>query len=533
MRCSSVFQFLSSTDRLRASNVEFAHTANSNCTSPATNFRYGGIVALPAGWVRDGDSIESGQAWVYPVLRAGDEAPRRYALKILKNVKRRDRFEREIDVLVQLHAKGPVSSRSCNLLQGKPWYTMPWADEGSLDARTFAGLEARVQTMLALYSSLVEVHEIGIAHRDIKPENVLFFNGRPAWSDFGLCLDTESDEARLTMSDEVVGPRWYLCPENEDGRSEFDPRLGDRYSIAKLAWVVLSGRRPLAREAQTRPENRLANILGGQFAILDDVLARSLSLDPNQRPELPVVIAELRSILEPPARWSQPDSRDLIAALAQYGASGSVARAGDLAERTQIEETRFAVFNDALRTQTEVVLRPILGEVGDQSPLFMAFSQSNYIGDTLAQRFPWLGDWLATHDVPPLSPVQANTSGLTFIVNVRGGAIDRAHGQLVPIVIRDADSVHVVTVPFIANPDARIAGFVWESEEYLAAYRRHWSCREDQQGSLLAKAHAVADELGNLCIRFATDLIAVLARDPFRVSAATWSPGGTDLATFG
>ena len=63
-------------------------------------------------------------------------------------------------------------------------------------------------------------HSHGVIHRDIKPSNIFLRNGEgPAVvGDFGICY-IEKDGARLTLTDEAVGPRIFMAPEFEGGRA--------------------------------------------------------------------------------------------------------------------------------------------------------------------------------------------------------------------------------------------------------------------------------------------------------------------------
>ena len=116
----------------------------------------------------------------------------------------------------------------------------------------------------------------------------------PDWSgrslllaDFGLALSVEEqhDEPRLTDSAEAVGSRLYIAPENESGfNPDVDQRPADCYAFAKLAWALLAGKDPPARELQTEHQHRLATTAGApELSRLDALFTQLLILDPRAR----------------------------------------------------------------------------------------------------------------------------------------------------------------------------------------------------------------------------------------------------------
>lgn len=92
-------------------------------------------MALPKGWtlVAGAAAFESGQAWVYQVTRGTDGAS--YALKRLKNRNRSERFRREIETMKWLSSQDlPVPPVIADDLEAeRPWFAMPWYQQGSLD----------------------------------------------------------------------------------------------------------------------------------------------------------------------------------------------------------------------------------------------------------------------------------------------------------------------------------------------------------------------------------------------------------------
>jgi serine/threonine protein kinase len=249
-------------------------------------------MALPDSWKPDGDRIDSGQAEVFPVRRYDDS--HRYALKRLKNPARAARFEREVAVMQELHDAGlavpEVVERG--LAGNRPYFVMPWFEEGALAAQIDRGRfaddpEEGLRLLIQLAKLLAQLHEGGRAHRDVKPENVLLRSGAPYLTDFGLSLSAseEDPETRLTTKREGVGSRLYIAPENEGGFNEsVDQRPADFYAFGKLGWAVLAGKPPPPREQQELPSNRLAAIhRNSALESLDGLLADTIKLDPRAR----------------------------------------------------------------------------------------------------------------------------------------------------------------------------------------------------------------------------------------------------------
>jgi serine/threonine protein kinase len=248
-------------------------------------------VALPQGWQLDRTRTErtSGQATVFPVLRRRNQ--RRYALKRLSNPRRRARFQREVQTMMRLRDQGVTVIPEViahDLETEKPYFVMPWYDESladRIDRRAYtADLGAGIDVGIALAEALQGIHRHGYAHRDVKPDNVFFDGDTLLLGDFGLCLWAD-DDMRLTESAEAVGSRYFIAPENEGGINESaDQQPADFYAFGKVLWCILAGRRPLPREEQLRPENRLARVLGNDdLARLDPLFHQLLDADVRSR----------------------------------------------------------------------------------------------------------------------------------------------------------------------------------------------------------------------------------------------------------
>jgi Protein kinase domain len=259
-------------------------------------------------YVVEGPSlVGGGQGDVFLVSRK-DEEPL-HVLKRLRNPNRRGRFEREVETMRTLAASGVpvpevVAEGVTTDKDAKPFYVMRFYEAGSLqaavdDSRYVDDYLAGIDLLRAVARALAEMHACGCAHRDIKPANVLLGDDvKPVLADFGLALTVEEqhDEPRLTESTEAVGSRLYIAPENESGfNPEVDQRPADCYAFAKLAWAVLAGADPPARELQTEHGRRLATITRvSDLSRLDALFAQLLVVDPRARlSDWEVVVQEL------------------------------------------------------------------------------------------------------------------------------------------------------------------------------------------------------------------------------------------------
>ena len=96
-----------------------------------------------------------------------------------------------------------------------------------------------------LADALAAAHTAGIIHRDLKPENIMYDPGTRTVKllDFGIARDAEQPpEERLTRTGFFVGTLQYVAPEALSG--ELVDGRADIYSLAKITYYMLTGRRP-------------------------------------------------------------------------------------------------------------------------------------------------------------------------------------------------------------------------------------------------------------------------------------------------
>ena len=131
--------------------------------------------------------------------------------------------------------------------------TSSWSISRAARSRTASGAEGaqppgRALAWLAQTAAALDAaHASGVVHRDVKPANLLLDDeGRVHVADFGV----RARPARLLHRGRL-GRRHRRLPRPEQARGEAATSASDRYALAVVAFELLTGARPFARESTT------------------------------------------------------------------------------------------------------------------------------------------------------------------------------------------------------------------------------------------------------------------------------------------
>jgi serine/threonine protein kinase len=189
----------------------------------------------------------------------------------------------------------------------RPFIVMEYLSGGSLEQRLRKhgaqepgeALEWLEQAAVALDAA----HRNGVVHRDVKPANLLLDrNDNVHVADFGIASAAGMDS--LTMTGTVLGTAGYLSPEQAQG--DRATPASDRYSLAVVAFELLSGQRPYENESMTAeaaahvhaPVPSIAEICDGLPPELDPVFRRAMAKNPDERfPTAAEFVAAIRGAL--------------------------------------------------------------------------------------------------------------------------------------------------------------------------------------------------------------------------------------------
>ena len=263
-----------------------------------------GLTGLAPGAMVAGYRVESriGAGGMAMVLRARDEAlGRTVALKILApghagDAEFRERFirkSRAVGAVVHPHI---IPVYAAGEASGVLYLAMRFVAGG--DLRSVLKREGPLPSSRAAFllspvaSALDAAHAAGLVHRDVKPANILIDTspGRPDHlylSDFGLAKGTAS--TGLTGTGQFLGTLDYCAPEQISGKPA-RPQT-DQYALACVAYTVLTGRLPFARDEpmavlwahmHDQPPS-LTAARPDLPAAGDAVLARAMAKDPEER----------------------------------------------------------------------------------------------------------------------------------------------------------------------------------------------------------------------------------------------------------
>jgi serine/threonine-protein kinase len=248
-----------------------------------------------------------------------DVAVKVLASHLSQDDRARRRFQREARAVAGLSSHPHVVTiYDVGEHDGRSFIVMELLSGGSIADR-IRGRQAipygqAVQWLGEAGQALDAAHEAEIVHRDVKPGNMLLDQrGRLALADFGIARLAWEDQ--LTLTGQVLGTAAYISPEQAMG----DPATpaSDRYSLAVVAFELLTGSRPFRAEhfaaqarAHVEDDPPAASDLDPDLPnAVDDVLWRAMDKRPEDRwPTSAAFVDALEGALAPRRRSAAPAS---------------------------------------------------------------------------------------------------------------------------------------------------------------------------------------------------------------------------------
>jgi serine/threonine protein kinase len=142
---------------------------------------------------------------------------------------------------------------------------------------------------------LTAAHDAEIVHRDLKPGNI-FLSEIPGGASFVKLLDfgiskRTGGSRKLTGQFDILGTPDYMAPEQASGKTALVDHRGDQFSLAVIAYQMLTGALPFAGNDVMEILRRVMldtpaapSVLNEELPkAVDEVFARALSKDPDQR----------------------------------------------------------------------------------------------------------------------------------------------------------------------------------------------------------------------------------------------------------
>jgi serine/threonine protein kinase len=189
------------------------------------------------------------------------------------------RFRREAELMARVSHPNILPVYDYGVVADRPYLVLEYVKDGDLrnlmaEGRAMAP-ERVLQIVRPVSDALLYLHSQGILHRDLKPENILMDRGEhPKVADFGIAVLRASNGV-MTGGKELLGTLGYIAPEQQY-RLKVDERA-DQFSLAALAYELLTGRKPLGVFKPPSHYNRRLR------PDVDAVIVRALRDNPKDR----------------------------------------------------------------------------------------------------------------------------------------------------------------------------------------------------------------------------------------------------------
>lgn len=189
-----------------------------------------------------------------------------YAMKLIDGVSLAEAIKNEPEMLHSLlprrtngsggSTKAKDGCRSRRVTTDDPGVGFPESVQVESIPRTAADFRLMAEGVAELAAALAHAHERGVIHRDIKPHNILVGDDRRMYvTDFGLA--SISDQANMTMTEELLGTPAYLSPEQLHGDAKRVDHRSDIYSLGVTLYELLTLRHPFKEETTSGTLNRI------------------------------------------------------------------------------------------------------------------------------------------------------------------------------------------------------------------------------------------------------------------------------------
>ena len=179
---------------------------------------------------------------------------------------------------------------------GPAWISMPVAVPLEIHLKG-ATLDARMHVFRTLAECLAEIHAKGYAHRDIKPDNILFLDGQPVFSDFGLVeLPVKSVN---TPKGKRIGNFATIAPEMRRKNSGAKGGPADVFSFGKTLWMTLvEDEEGFDGEYAHSTRERLRSMYQSEhIGPIDKLIGRTTRLSSAERPSMSEVLSKIEQWL--------------------------------------------------------------------------------------------------------------------------------------------------------------------------------------------------------------------------------------------
>lgn len=234
-----------------------------------------------------------------------------------------ERFRREIQAVAALCHPNIVRTHDAEVAGNSQLLVMEYV--AGDDLKTWVKREGALPIDFACEIArqaalgLQHIHDRGLVHRDIEPTNILVVADSVQDPPVAKILDLgmvravggSSDGSSLTRDGQLLGLVDYLSPEQAESSKRVDIR-SDIYALGCTLFYALTGDVPFTGEsilvklaARTQPAPLLRTRLPEAPAELEEVLARMLAVDPNDRYQEP---ADVALALDPLALKASPEA---------------------------------------------------------------------------------------------------------------------------------------------------------------------------------------------------------------------------------